>query len=455
MGKFRQQLRIPRCLGISLAAAFLAAGVSRADQGRVEISQADVPYTITRPGAYLVTEDLYISSGHGITVATNDATIDLNGYSIRGALGTGSGIYQGFGLKNLTVRNGGVSGFVTSGNYGIQANGSHNRIEGIRARGNSSGIMAGSQSEVVRCTAWSNTESSTQGFGIRTGTGSRIVDCVAIANTAQGLCFGIYGDDGSTISGCVSFENRSVTANAYGLYGGEGSTIEDCASAGNQTAASGVYGIYALGGAVVQNSAAYNNSFGGSGTQTGVAIRVGSASVLLQCAAVKNGNGTQYGIQSATDCRVKRVTSFEQSGNFSAGILLDRRSSIEASVAVENDTGLKADGSQITASIAAQNNRHGFDLYADNRVVFNLADNNNRLGSTFNGFNVTGSGNRIDNNLSADAYFGYNTVGYESLMARNAASGNTTNYVLSGSYAETFSGPNTNFTTSAWANFDL
>ncbi len=98
--------------------------------GRIEINQSVIdeaggfPYTISSPGSYVLTGALLVPADtDGIVIATNEVTLDLNGFSITGPatcgfttcpLGTGSAIRpQGlFGGANSTrVHNGIVRGF--------------------------------------------------------------------------------------------------------------------------------------------------------------------------------------------------------------------------------------------------------------------------------------------------------------------------------------------------------
>jgi hypothetical protein len=51
-------------------------------------------YVITQPGSYYLGTNLITAGGTaGIQIATNDVTLDLNGFSILGAAGSGYGIY--------------------------------------------------------------------------------------------------------------------------------------------------------------------------------------------------------------------------------------------------------------------------------------------------------------------------------------------------------------------------
>src|SRR5262245_36850810 len=53
-----------------------------------QIREADLPLTITVSGAYHLSEDINTAGG-GITVSTNNVTIDLMGFTLDGASGDG------------------------------------------------------------------------------------------------------------------------------------------------------------------------------------------------------------------------------------------------------------------------------------------------------------------------------------------------------------------------------
>ena len=77
---------------------------------RIPIHASDLPLTIFSSGSYYLAENISTAGG-GITIAanTNNVTIDLMGFSLSG--GTGRGILAGNPSKNITVKNGTVSGW--------------------------------------------------------------------------------------------------------------------------------------------------------------------------------------------------------------------------------------------------------------------------------------------------------------------------------------------------------
>ncbi len=85
------------------------------------ISQATIGtagFTITAPGTYTLTEDITFSGvSTVITVDSDDVTLDLNGKHIAGtgiadiAIKVGREGAPGVGHKNITIRNGALTGF--------------------------------------------------------------------------------------------------------------------------------------------------------------------------------------------------------------------------------------------------------------------------------------------------------------------------------------------------------
>jgi hypothetical protein len=84
----------------------------KAGEGSIPIYQ---PTTISQPGHYILTRDLSITGGDGITILANDTTLDLNGHSVSSSSTTGSMVEIGSGFTNVAIRNGILAG----GNYGV------------------------------------------------------------------------------------------------------------------------------------------------------------------------------------------------------------------------------------------------------------------------------------------------------------------------------------------------
>ncbi|NCC52759.1 MAG: hypothetical protein EOM20_16310 [Spartobacteria bacterium] len=81
------------------------------DQVEPRTAITNVPITISAPGSYYLTGNL---SGGGISITTNDVTLDLMGFTLSGS-GNGIAIGGAFAtpLHNIVVRNGGIREFST------------------------------------------------------------------------------------------------------------------------------------------------------------------------------------------------------------------------------------------------------------------------------------------------------------------------------------------------------
>lgn len=68
---------------------------------------ATLPFVAAEPGGYVVTGNLSLGAGNGISVTASDVTIDLNGFVLTGNVaGGGHGIHVATGVENVTIRNG-------------------------------------------------------------------------------------------------------------------------------------------------------------------------------------------------------------------------------------------------------------------------------------------------------------------------------------------------------------
>lgn len=164
-----------------------------ASGGGVGTKITSLPYTVTAPGFYYLSGNLTPTSGNGITVNTDDVTIDLMGFCLTG-ISVGSGIEM-VGRKNVEIRNGVLRNWWTGIHAPDSVTSGHRAIN-IRAEANhSSGIaMAGDGHLIKGCTALDNTQ-----YGIYlTGAGT-ISNNVVTNNT-----FGIYCTRGSVIGNTVT-----------------------------------------------------------------------------------------------------------------------------------------------------------------------------------------------------------------------------------------------------------
>jgi len=185
-----------------------------------------VPTVITTQGVHCLTQNLTtgITSGSAITVATNNVTVDLNGFTLEH---TGSANVDGIaatGRQNVTVTNGTVRGF----RRGITIQSSEGAvIEGVRADQNElSGFVVGGNGNIVRNNQVVSTGPApglpnTIGIDISPGTGTSVVNndvAKTIPNGGQGAGIRV------SHTNVLVEGNRITQANIGILFQGAGGT---------------------------------------------------------------------------------------------------------------------------------------------------------------------------------------------------------------------------------------
>jgi hypothetical protein len=76
------------------------------------------PVKLMQPGSYILGSNLQPPAGKaGIVIASNDVTIDLSGFRLRGVGGATTGI-SGGSFESVTIRNGTIAGFAVDGIHG-------------------------------------------------------------------------------------------------------------------------------------------------------------------------------------------------------------------------------------------------------------------------------------------------------------------------------------------------
>lgn len=179
------------------------------DQVEPRIPISSLPYTITEPGSYYITGNLSFNSGNGITIESDDVSIDLIGHTITGWDG-GDCIYSieqsNITIKNGTVRNcrNGILCDHTGYNiYGIEVN-------NIKAFSNLTGIALIARDSLIKncIVKW-----STNG-GIYHGLTGGII---------KGNIVSYSGGTGIYCGACLVIENLVNHSGLYGIrtyYGG-------------------------------------------------------------------------------------------------------------------------------------------------------------------------------------------------------------------------------------------
>ncbi len=232
----------------------------------IELTQATAPgdsdsvFKISQPGSYVLTEDVVVPAFRiGIELASDDITLDLNGYAIRGETNSSnSGIAlrptsQGsLTLDNITVRNGIISGveqavrleqFVLSfPNPSRKVVALNARIDGLTVDACTTGIEA-EAAEISNCvidvadagirnifgSVTSSrvrvTERQSAGYGIRVNDGS-VRDTSVEIETNYGDNAQAFDVDGSVVRGCIALTRGDLSTGF--AYGTRGATVTDC-----------------------------------------------------------------------------------------------------------------------------------------------------------------------------------------------------------------------------------
>jgi|CXWL01.1.fsa_nt_gi parallel beta-helix repeat protein len=342
---------------------------------------ADSLFRISQPGSYYLTGNVAgVAAKHGIQISAHGVTLDLNGFEVRGVVGSldGVNVATSDGL-NITIKNGSLRSW---GDCGVEAeyNAGHPPVcslIGVDAASNGrEGISLYFRSRVAACSAFENVA---DGFSL---VGDAILlDCTAISN----------GDDGfSTNSGC---------------------TMSDCVATGNTTR-----GFYGASGCTYTNCSASNNGTGFSS----------QASIFTGCAAYSN---TANGFDLFNSCTLTSCNAYRNGG---IGIDASSSAVVTACTAAEN-TGIGINTSSNTAVSgcnASNNVGTGIQVTSNCVVKGNTAFNNGGVTVTFANIRATSSDNRIEGNQCTNAPIGIEMAIGGNIIIGNTCEGNTTNWIF-------------------------
>lgn len=367
--------------------------------GRIPITQRDLvapPLVITNAGSYVVASPLVVDAneGVGIRVAADHVTLDFNGFALL-YQGTNAvaGIQQTAGYRNLTVRNGIVSGWKGS-NYsftaGISALGDGNRFERLLLTENNNGLRTGRGAKVFRCAATQNAiaglEAAEADFeecsacsnasgGYFIASAGTAVGCVALGN---GFGFRVGGVDFTTLQ--VYYGNTALRHCVAAFNSGDGMLI------GRDAVVRACLAIGNIAGFNVETNGIISRCFGR--TNESAAILVKDNGQVTDSLAAGNWRGIVGNFRGA-------ITRSSSSGNREFGIMVGNSVSSRAGagvirdcIAAHNRTGAEMGkgiyaegiGSRVEGNHAILN---GYGLVANlifsgsNLVVRNSAVNNN------------------------------------------------------------------------------
>lgn len=205
------------------------------------------PCSVTFAGTLTCTN----TTTNGITVASDNVTIDMAGHALIGpGASSKHGIEQPAGYNNLTVMNGSISQWKGDVCVGLYARGCNALLENILASANHNGIFVMSNAVVHSCVATTNLHR-----GIEVVYGSSVENCVACQNGDIGIWLGY----GNIIDDCTARENGGT-----GIYAREGNKIQNCTAHKNPVG----FGLYFDN--MLEHCHAYLNRDGsaGSGIET-------------------------------------------------------------------------------------------------------------------------------------------------------------------------------------------
>lgn len=397
-----------------------------------------LPFTITAPGSYYLTDELTgVNNQHGILIETNDVTLDLNGFTLLGVSGSLSGIACLAPQRNLRVMNGTIRQW---GNHGIDAATTVNsRFERLNLSANGShGLQTGTHATVHSCLATDNAQngfhagpqsivrdclsSANLGHGIAVDTGGNVIDCTAHDNLADG----VSAADGSRIRSSLFRDNGQ-----HGLSGTTHVAVADCTAQNNAGR-----GISLGDGAILSGVSTLENGNTGihteraarisacvSRTNVGDGIRTGPSSTIADSTAQDNGaRGFAAG-------RGSTVAACQSVANTGLGVHVDQTARVHGCTVQANAQGgiVVGDASTVSNCSVVDNGGDGIRVPNECRVVGNHCHGNDNVIDSA-GIHATGTKNQIQDNSVTSNVRGISLDADGNFVARNLASNNTLNY---------------------------
>lgn len=355
------------------------ASMKTLDQLEPRTPISSLPYTITSPGSYYLTDNLSgVPNTNGITILSSQVSLDLNGFTMTGDPASLDGVHVVSTQKNISVSNGSLVDW----RYGVNGQFADGcTLTGVKVvKSDATALWVGEHSIVKSCTVMTNAT------GIRVGSGSVVVDCSAKYSEEQAIRTG----SGCVVSRCSATDSEdSFSSSEFGIIAGDGCVISE-----NVMRSIGNGGVVADRGNIIRNCTAN-----------------GEVSVIV----------ASWG-SFVSDC-----TAYDIAGS---GFFISDGSMILRCTSYGNGSGITVeDGCFITDCVVHHNSGAGIWFGTGCRITGNNAEDNGTF-SFGPGFRTTGRESLIDQNRSSDNSVGFHVSHTRNLIIRNEAYSNSTNFFI-------------------------
>jgi parallel beta-helix repeat protein len=314
-------------------------------------------YVIDQPGSYYLTGNIAGEPNKsGIEIASDNVTLDLNGFALVGGPNSVDGVVMPYNPQVGYRKNSIVFGGIVRdwGDEGIEL------------------------AMVKNCRLTNIVAFDNGGYGMMAGPGSTVSNCTAIDNSWTGI---YMANAGATDAGCNVINCITAYNGQHGIATGGRCTIVECTSTYNTS-----YGIYTTyNGAVAQACTTSRNGSDG--------IRLeGIGSTVRNCTcSLNNGHGIYIatsGLATGNNCRENGYGVPICAGIYAYGANIR----VEANNVTNNDYGIQV---PLGGNIIVKNSA------SDNGINYNIAAGN-AYGQIIN---VAGGGSFVNSDPTANFEF--------------------------------------------------
>jgi len=332
---------------------------------------------INNPGSYYLSGNLAVTKANGISVQAAGVTIDLCGFQIYRASGSGGHAAAGA----LVIGNGSARGFAVG--FSVPPGGSC-RLHDLSTVQCGTGFDVSDSSVMTSCTANNCTQ-----LGFSCVDSCTLVDCAALA-CAESFSVG----DGCTLARCTAdFSSGAAFA------GKSGCALVNCTARNGNADPSEAF--FFLQGCTLTDCTATNNT-------VQHAFYVGSASILQNCVA----DSTTSGVDSAA--------AFKLDGAIARGCVANNTSSSLAAGATQG-VGFTG-GGVYEGCVSSGNAGAGFYVTGTRSVIARCQ----AIGNGFSGVQVIDASCVIEQNRAIfNGQYGVRVDGTGNVVFANCARGNT------------------------------